>query len=86
MHPGKRALTEKANGDAVRSTLRYPLDHEGQLLCMVVLAVCIRARWVILTPCVRPLLHWAGLYPGYRGIPQSSVAMGAKRRVRPVGD
>ncbi len=51
---------------------------------MIVLAVCIRARWVIHTPYVCPLLHWTGVYPGYRAIPLPTRAMGANSRVRPV--
>ncbi len=50
-----------------RSPVHYSLDHEGQLLCMVVLAVCVRALWVIHTPCVRPLLHWTEVYPRVPG-------------------
>ncbi len=67
------------------SPVRYGLDHEGQLPGMVVLAVCIRARWVIHTPCVRPLLHWTGVYPGVPGYTPVQWSNGRQKVCPPSG-
>ncbi len=45
-----------------RRPVRYRLDHGGQLLGMVVLAVCIRTRWVIYTHMYCSIV--IGVYPG----------------------
>ncbi len=77
MHPGKRALTEKAMQH--RSPVRYRLDHREQLLGVVVMAVCIRARWVIHTSMSVHCCTGLGYTPGYTVDIQWS-----KSRVRPV--
>ena len=63
------------------SSVRFLLDHHGQLLGMVV----IRARSVHThTPMSVHCSTGLGYTPGYGRIPQPSGAMDAKSRVRPV--
>ncbi len=49
-----------------RKPVRYRLDRGGQKRAMVILAVCVCARWVIHTPMFihcPSALHRAGVYP-----------------------
>ena len=68
-----------------RSAVRYRLDHQGPLLGMVVLVVCIRARSVIHTPYVRPLLLWTGVYPGTPGYTPVQRSNGRQKPCPPSG-